>query len=401
MPYDETSNCIVTNVILIFYKPIIAYLSNKNKLSTLYTTVSLSFIKNQKWGFIMASGQIKHFKKDKGYELIPRELLQACDKKSDFCKELSLQAIGLLVNLQSYPETWVISKSELYKRYSKNGKTSVANAWNELVENNFIVQFHKREGKTNQYVYYFSLTPFTENDIKEIELIENNESSKSLNLKEKYNKSKTNSKSKYKLKKLNKPLFESQSLSFWFSTSQNEHLKMNFSKPESNILHREEITQEEITHKENRESDMNDMNDNNQVREGEKLHSYHSNHNQQITDELTLKEFELQSFPQDTKSYLKNFDIQEIRVLKSVILKAKESFNTNQDAYFTLEDIDTELVGLLKRFKAMSIKKQESVIDMQSYLMQSILSELEELLALQQTRQRYNNNEIFDWLHQS
>src|SRR5699024_1182503 len=241
-------------------------------------------------------------------------------------KELSLQAIGLLVNLQSYPETWVISKSELYKRYSKNGKTSVANAWNELVENNFIVQFHKREGKTNQYVYYFSLTPFTENDIKEI-----------------YNKSTTNSKSKYKLKKLNKPLFESQSLSFWFSTSQNEHLKMNFSKPESNILHREEITQEEITHKENRESDMNDMNDNNQVREGEKLHSYHSNHNQQITDELTLKEFELQSFPQDTKSYLKNFDIQEIRVLKSVILKAKESFNTNQDAYFTLEDIDTEL----------------------------------------------------------
>src|SRR5699024_3215824 len=86
---------------------------------------------------------------------------------------------------------------------------------------------------------------------------------------------------------------------------------------------------------------------------------------------------------------------------KSVILKAKESFNTNQDAYFTLEDIDTELVGLLKRFKAMSIKKQESVIDIQSYLMQSILSELEELLALQQTRQRYSNNEIFDWLHQS
>src|SRR5699024_11309774 len=95
---------------------------------------------------------------------------------------------------------------------------------------------------------------------------------------------------------------------------------------------------------------MNDMNDNNQVREGEKLHSYHSNHNQQITDELTLKEFELQSFPQDTKSYLKNFDIQEIRVLKSVILKTKESFNTNKDAYFKLEDIDTELVGLLKRF---------------------------------------------------
>ncbi|MGP5096174.1 hypothetical protein [Staphylococcus equorum] len=354
----------------------------------------------------MTSGKIKHFKKDNGYELIPRELLQACDKNSNFFKDLSLQAIGLLVNLQSYPETWVINKSELYKRYSKNGKTSVTNAWNELVDKNFIVQFHKREGKVNNYVYYFSLTPFTESDIKEIELIENNESSKSLNLKKKYAKSKSNKQPKYKFKRANKPLFETQSLSFWLSTSQNEKLKMNCSKPESNVLHRKEtthkdITQEENTHKNNEVSDMNDMYDNSFIRERATLHSNHSHHDQQITEELTLKEFELQSFPQTTKAYLKNFDIQEVRILKNVILKAKESFNKNHSTFFTLEDIDITLEEVLKRFKATLIKKQETVQDMESYLMQSILRELEELSNLQTIRQKRNNNQIFDWLNQS
>ncbi|OEK58906.1 hypothetical protein [Staphylococcus equorum] len=348
----------------------------------------------------MASGKIKHFKKDNGYELIPRELLQACDKNSNFCKDLSLQAIGLLVNLQSYPETWVLSKSELYKRYSKNGKTSVTNAWNELVEKKFIVQFHKREGKVNNYVYYFSLAPFTENDIKQIESLENNESSKTLNLKDKYGKAKTKQQPKYKLKKRKRPLFESQSLSFSVSTSQNEILKMNCSKPESNVLHREEITQEEITHKENSTSDMNDMNDNAFVRGGQNTHSNHTNHNKQIIEELTLKEFELQSFPQNTKAYLKNFDIQEVRILKGVILKAKESFNKNNSTFFTLEDIDITLEEILKRFKAILIQKCENVSDMQSYLMQSILSELDVLRSLQSKRQKRNNNEIFDWLNQ-
>lgn len=348
----------------------------------------------------MTSGKIKHFKKDKGYELIPRDLLQACDKNSSHNKGLSLQAIGLLVNLQSYPETWVISKSELYKRYAKNGKTSVTNAWNELVENNFIVQFHKREGKTNQYVYYFSLTPFTEDDIKEIEQIENNESSKSLNLKEKYGNQNNKKQSKYKLKKLNKPLSKTQNLSFRFSTSQNEILKMNFSKPESNILHREDITQKENTQKENRESDTNDMNDNNNKSTPNTLHSNHSNHDNQYIDDETLKEYELQTFPRETSNYLKNFDIQELRIIKSVILKAKDHFNNNNGSYFMLEDLDETLVEVLKRFKAIAIKKKESVTDMQGYLMYSLTRELEELNQVQVARKNMENNEIFDWLNQ-
>lgn len=348
----------------------------------------------------MTNGKIKHFNKDNGYELIPRELLQACDKNSEFCKSLSLQAVGLLVNLQSYPESWVLNKSELYKRYSKNGKTSVSNAWNELVENNFIVQFHKREGKRNIYVYYFSLTPFTESDIQKIEELENNSSSKTLNLKDKYATANQKNNTKYKLKEIKSNLYESQDLRFCSSTSQNEKPKMNYSKPESNKLHREDITQEDTTHKNNSVNDMYDMYDNYNKKEVSSLHSNHSNHNQQILEEDILKDFELQTFPKTIKGYLKNFSVTETKILKSVILKAKECFNKKHDDYFTLEDIEEELISILKRFKAICIIKKESIKDMQGYLMESILSELEELHALQKARQKYNNNEIYDWLNQ-
>lgn len=34
-------------------------------------------------------------------------------------KEISLQALGLLVNVMSYADTWDLHKTELYKRYKK------------------------------------------------------------------------------------------------------------------------------------------------------------------------------------------------------------------------------------------------------------------------------------------
>lgn len=49
---------------------------------------------------------IKNINSEKPFEVLPRELLQQCDKKRSNTenKPLSLQAIGLLCNLQSYPE---------------------------------------------------------------------------------------------------------------------------------------------------------------------------------------------------------------------------------------------------------------------------------------------------------
>ena len=84
--------------------------------------------------------------------------------------------------------------------------------------------------------------------------------------------------------------------------------------------------------------------------------------------------------------YLYNFDINEIEILKSVILKAKKSFNNNHAAIYRFEDIEDELLNVIKRFKNILIIKNKSVKSMQSYLMKSIKSELEEKYSLDNRR---------------
>lgn len=115
-------------------------------------------------GGVAMNGNVKRFIK-KGYESLNRNMLQDVDN-------LSLQAIGLLSNLTSMPDGWTIRKTELYKRYAKNGRTSVQSAWNELVDNNYIVQLRKRVGRKFEYIYYYSQEKFSEDDIKKIEEIE-------------------------------------------------------------------------------------------------------------------------------------------------------------------------------------------------------------------------------------
>lgn len=119
----------------------------------------IRFAKNGEWDLM--SGNVKKFR-GKGYESINRNMLHDVEN-------LSLQAIGLLSNLTAMPDSWTIYKTELYQRYAKNGRTSVQNAWNELVKNNYVVQLRRRVGKKFEYVYYHSQEKFTDEDIQEIE----------------------------------------------------------------------------------------------------------------------------------------------------------------------------------------------------------------------------------------
>ena len=96
------------------------------------------------------------------------------------------------------------------------------------------------------------------------------------------------------------------------------------------------------------------------------------------------------------KDYVSNFEIREIRIIKSVLLKGKKSFNSNHDTFYRLEDFEFEIVSVLKRFKAMLIQKNESVDAMQGYLMQSIKAELEEAHALNMRRQNIKQHNIFN-----
>ena len=60
---------------------------------------------------------VKKFRKSKGYESLSREFLQRND--------LSLEARGLLAYMESMPDDYVFHKTQLYKCFDKNKKTSV------------------------------------------------------------------------------------------------------------------------------------------------------------------------------------------------------------------------------------------------------------------------------------
>ena len=62
----------------------------------------------------------------KAFVQILNETAKAVEEK-DNPSPISLEALGLLVNLWSYDgETWDLHKTELYKRYAKIKKSSVS-----------------------------------------------------------------------------------------------------------------------------------------------------------------------------------------------------------------------------------------------------------------------------------
>ncbi|WP_047503368.1 replication initiator protein A [Staphylococcus sp. ZWU0021] len=142
-------------------------------------------------------------------------------------------------------------------------------------------------------------------------------------------------------------------------------------------------------------NDTYDMNDtySNQTNHN---HSDHTNHQQSEFNNDALKFQVLEELPQQIKDYLSKFKIREIRIIKSVLLKGKKSFNNAHDTYYRLEDVEFELVSVLKRFKAMLLQKNETVDAMQGYLMQSIKAELEEIHALHMRRQNMSQHNIFN-----
>ncbi|QRA18045.1 replication initiator protein A [Staphylococcus shinii] len=142
-------------------------------------------------------------------------------------------------------------------------------------------------------------------------------------------------------------------------------------------------------------NDTHDMNDtyNNSTNHN---HPSHTNHQQTEFNNDALKFQVLEELPQQLQDYLNKFEIREIRIIKSVLLKGKKSFNNAHDTYYRLEDAEFEIVSVLKRFKAMLLQKNETVEAMQGYLMQSIKAELEEIHALNMRRQNMKQHNIFN-----
>src|SRR5699024_3074621 len=123
--------------------------------------------------------------------------------------------------------------------------------------------------------------------------------------------------------------------------------KQEFRKSKSN-----ETDLSDTDYIENENNDTNDLNDTS-TNITTNLHSNHTNHQQTEFNNDTLKFQVLEELHQQIKDYLSNFEIREIRIIKSVLLKGKKSFNNTHDTYYRLEDVEFELVSVLKRFKAM------------------------------------------------
>jgi len=151
-------------------------------------------------------------------------------------------------------------------------------------------------------------------------------------------------------------------------------------------------------------SDTNDLNDTNTIKSRADVvsHSSHSNHQSLTSSVLTEqeeKQYELQEFPEHLSNYIMNFSVPEVCIIKSVLLKAKRSFHDERSTEimdpYTLEDIEQELIEVLKRFKFIVNKKNESITSMQSYLLQCVKSEFEEIHALNMRRQNMPKNNFF------
>ncbi|ARB39712.1 replication initiator protein A [Mammaliicoccus sciuri] len=149
-------------------------------------------------------------------------------------------------------------------------------------------------------------------------------------------------------------------------------------------------------------TEYNDMNDLNDI---EHKHNYHSDHSYQFvteSDDKDYKEILLQEFPEQLANYLMNYHYKDLEVIKTVILKAKKSFNSrHEDMHYMLEDIEDEILISLKRVKKAihdrGVKGQkETIISMQGYLMSTILSELEELYSADMRRQNMTKYNIFN-----
>ncbi|WP_436937248.1 replication initiator protein A [Staphylococcus xylosus] len=169
----------------------------------------------------------------------------------------------------------------------------------------------------------------------------------------------------------------------------------NNGSPESQNLDSNDTDLSNTDYIETENNDTHDMNDtyNNSINNN---HSNHTNHQQTEFNNDALKFQALEELPQQLQDYLSKFEIREIRIIKSVLLKGKKSFNNAHDTYYRLEDVEFEIVSVLKRFKAMLLQKNETVEAMQGYLMQSIKAEFEETHALYMRRQNMKQHNIFN-----
>ena len=164
--------------------------------------------------------------------------------------------------------------------------------------------------------------------------------------------------------------------------------------PESQVLDSNDTDYSDTNYIKTNYNDTNDLNDKKLTYSSN--HTNHSNHYYSKFNDEALKFQLLEELPQSIQTYLSNFSVTEIKLIKSVLLKAKTSFNNSIDTYYLLEDMEIEILHVLKRFKAVLIQKNETVEAMQGYLMKSLKSEFAEVHTLNKRRDNLPITSLFN-----
>ncbi|GGA99929.1 helix-turn-helix domain-containing protein [Macrococcus hajekii] len=245
------------------------------------------------------------------------------DKTSIKDHNLSLKAKGLLATMLEKPDGWKFYEAELVKS-CKDGKDSVKAGIKELIEAGYLRRSRSRDekGRLGAYDYDVFETP-----------IQNG----------KTDVGKT-----------------------YVGESNNGFSNVGESVPSNNNLSNNDLINNNLSN-----NDLNDSND----KEQEPGHTNHTNHfssDNFVDDSQEQKEVELQNMPPMIASYLMKFEIDEIHVLKSALLKAKSSFNSDDDVMaMTLEDIEEHIVNMLKRINQKRKKSNESIESLERYIFTS------------------------------
>lgn len=303
-------------------------------------------------------------------------------------KTISLEAKGLLSIFLSNTDEWDLHMSEIIKR-SKNGRDAHYTALKKLIKAGYIARLEFKKLSNFQFVHLEYIFSDNKEDvingIKDAQKFANeNEQIIVLTYKDiEGRKIESSIENMEKKPFTENPDTEENSESSPFTenpdTDNPNTENANTENQDNNNTNNNNTNINNINN-----NDMNDMNDTNK-------HSNHTNHFSKYTDEESLKYLELQEFPPQIKQYINNFSYAEVKSIKNVILKAKTAFNTKNDTFYMLEDIDEELLSVLKRFKGIVVRKQEKVENMEGYLMSSITAELDEMHSLFLRRRNAEN----------
>lgn len=106
--------------------------------------------------------------------------------------------------------------------------------------------------------------------------------------------------------------------------------------------------------------------------------SNHLLHNQELELQKDEKEYLLQNYPEHLKNHLINYAPIDIKIIKGILNKGKKSFNTNYDRSYTFEDIEHELVAMLRRIRLKLKKNQETIAEAQGLIMSSLIYEFKQ-----------------------